>query len=181
MISNWRVKTTCAQQYCQPLIFYCHLYWSLLRTKGTKILPLFLSPITYTIFSDWKYFIGFLCNIIGSAIILGNATILYYNNILFTQLSIGIFITVKITFYTLNIMDHLCFVLQRLSFPFNKNTHCFLYLSGVFITLKTIATIYYIYFKLTVVHYKIQGFRIFLKKIIILHVTKRNGTSKWLL
>lgn len=114
MISNWRVKTTCAQQYCQPLIFYCCLYWSLLRTKGNKKFPLFLSPITQTVFLEWKYFIDLLCNIIGNVIILGNATI-YYIIILFTLQSIGIFITVKIRLHTLNIMYHLYFALQRLS------------------------------------------------------------------
>lgn len=108
MISNWRVKTTSAQQYYQPRIFYCCLYRPLQRTKGAKTVPLFLHPREHSEFFEQKYFKSFSCNIISNAIILENDTILL------PLKSIGISITVKITFYTFNIIYNLFFYYRDL-------------------------------------------------------------------
>lgn len=65
------------------------------------MVALFLHPIEHSVSFEQKYLKSFSCNIFSNAIILENATVLL------PLKSIGISITVKITFYTLNIMHNL--------------------------------------------------------------------------
>lgn len=99
------------------------------------MVPLFLHPTEHSIFFEQKYSKSFSCNIISNAIILENATVLL------SLKSISISITVKITFYTLNIMYNMLLYYRDLL----ALAHCFPQLSGVFVGLKTLGTTYWLH------------------------------------